>query len=285
MTIPLSDWRDIDLDAPLDGLRYEKDGAIAVITLDRPDRGNAIHSASQASIFRAIWEDVREDDAVRAAIVTGAGDRHFCTGVDLIRVSEHGPATFNRPLSEVVVFTARQARVWKPMIAAVNGTAAGAGLHFVVDADIVVASENASFLDAHVNAGLVGGIENIGLAKRLPLGTALRMSLQGKDFRISAERAFDLGLVDELTPKGAALDVAKKIAASIAANSPQATTLTQQAIWASLEMPYQQAQENAWALIRTHWSHPDASEGARAFVEKRAPRWNPDPDAKRECSD
>jgi enoyl-CoA hydratase/carnithine racemase len=144
-----------------------------------------------------------------------------------------------------------------------------------------VAAENASFLDSHVNIGFVGGLENVALARRVPLGTALRMSLQGRDFRLDAARAHQLGLVDELTPTGGALDTAIAIARSMARNSPQAMALTQQAIWASLEMGQEQALHHAWSLIRLQWSHPDFIEGPRAFAERREPVWNPDPDARR----
>lgn len=271
----------VDLTAPLEGLIYEKAEGIATITLNRPDRGNAWH-AGMAPLVRAIWEDVRDDPEVRVAIVTGAGERHFCTGQDVGVAADDGAVASNRPLDEEVRWTARQNRVWKPVVAAVNGTVAGGGLHMVVDADIVVAAENARFIDTHVNVGMVGGLENIGLAKRLPLGTALRMSLQGRDFKLDAKRAYELGLVDELTPAGGALEGAREIARSIAANSPQAVALTQQAIWGSLEMSYREALEHAWALIRLHWAHPDFVEGPRAFGERRDPVWNPDPDARRE---
>lgn len=269
----------IDVTAPLEGLIYEKEWPVAIITLNRPERGNAMHRGMFASI-RAIWEDIRADPEIRAVIVTGAGERHFCTGADVAIAAEDAGVSANIPLDESVFWTARQNRVWKPVIAAVNGICAGGGLHHVVDADIVVASENAQFLDTHVNVGMVGGLENIGLSKRLPLGSALRMSLQGRDFRMSAERAYQLGLVDELVAPGQALTAARGIAASVAANSPQAMALTQQAIWESMESGLEQALRNAWALIRLHWSHPDFIEGPRAFVEKRPPRWNPDPDAK-----
>jgi E-phenylitaconyl-CoA hydratase len=275
-----SDWLTIDLSGPLEGVRYDKrDDGIAVITLDRPERGNALFPGL-GPIMRAIWHDIGSDDRIRAAVVTGAGDRHFCTGADMRMSHESSGVARNRPMEEQVFWTARHNKVWKPMIAAVNGTVAGGGLHYVVDADVVVSAEHAQFLDTHVSVGFVGGLENVGLAKRLPLGTALRMSLQGRDFRLSAERAYTLGLVDELVPRGQALEVALELARSISRNSPQAVTLTQQAIWASLEMPYEQALRYAWSLIRLQWNHPDFAEGPRAFVEKRDPVWNPDPDAK-----
>jgi enoyl-CoA hydratase/carnithine racemase len=167
------------------------------------------------------------------------------------------------------------------VICAVNGLCVGGGLHFVVDADIVIASETAKFMDTHVNVGMVGAVENIGLAKRLPLGAALRMTLMGRHYRMGARRAYELGLVDELvdTPD-AVLPAAIEMARVLAQNSPRAMALSKQAIWTSLEHGYRDAMEHGWALLRSHWQHPDFLEGPRAFGEKREPVWNPDPNAR-----
>ncbi len=278
----------IDLSGPLRGLRYQRrDDGIALLTLDRPERGNALAPHMQP-IVRAVWEEVRDDPTIRVAVVSAAGDRHFCTGFDVAEAEgdEAGDVFDNRPLAEAVHWSPHQNRVWKPVICAVQGLCVGGGLHFVVDADIVVASRNATFMDSHVNVGMVGALENVGLAKRLPLGTALRMTLQGRDFRLSAERAFQLGLVDELVDTPAdALPAALEIAQSMLANSPQAMALSKQAIWASLEQGYGAALEQAWSLLRLHWGHPDFREGPRAFGDKREPRWNPDPNARVEDED
>jgi enoyl-CoA hydratase/carnithine racemase len=272
-----------DLRRPQAGVRYERrpDG-IAVITLDRPDRGNSL-APSMMAVFRAIWGEVRDDPAIRVAIVTAAGERHFCTGFDVAEAEgEDASLVFaNRALAEAVHWSPQQNRVWKPVICGVQGLCVGGGLHFVVDADLVVASENAAFLDTHVNVGMVGAIENVGLAKRLPLGTALRMTLVGRDYRLTAARAHQLGLVDELVAAPAqVLPAALELARSMLGNSPQAMALSKQAVWGSLERGYRDALETAWALLRLHWGHPDFREGPRAFAEKRPPRWNPDPDAR-----
>jgi len=270
----------IDLSKPLPGLRYEKRDGIAWITLDRPERGNALTPAMQP-VVRAIWSEVRDDPAIRVAVVTGAGERHFCTGFDVGSDSGGDESVFaNRPLAEAVHWSPYQNRVWKPVICVVNGLCVGGGLHFVVDADIVLASENASFMDAHVNVGMVGAVENVGLARRLPLGAALRMTLMGRHYRMSAQRAYELGLVDELvaTP-GALREAALGMARAMLENSPQAMALSKQAIWGGMERGYRDALEYAWALLRLHWRHPDFREGPLAFAEKRPPRWNPDPDA------
>ncbi|MGH0038441.1 MAG: enoyl-CoA hydratase/isomerase family protein [Myxococcota bacterium] len=276
--------RDIDLRGPLEGVRYERRDHIAFITLDRPERGNSLTPAMQG-IFRAIWAEVRDDDDVRVAVLGAAGERHFSTGFDLSETeaeAEDVQDVFsNRPLQESVFWSAYQNRVWKPVICAVNGLCVGGGHHFVVDSDIVVASENAAFMDTHVNVGMVGALENVGLARRLPLGAALRMTLMGRHYRMPARRAYELGLVDELvaTPDEART-LAESMARQLLDNSPQAMALSKQAVWGSMERGYGEALEAAWSLLRIHWQHPDFTEGPRAFAEKRAPRWNPDPDAR-----
>ncbi|BBZ70655.1 MULTISPECIES: enoyl-CoA hydratase/isomerase family protein [Mycobacterium] len=265
------------MDAPPEGeVLFHVADHIAHITLNRPDHGNALTPAI-LKWFQQAWRHIAEDPAIRCVLITGAGERHFCTGADLNGVNQRGGVGVGLGrMSEDVGLTSRHNNVWKPTVCAVNGMAVGAGLHFVVDADIIVASTNAVFLDSHVNVGMVGGPENVGLAKRLPLGTALRMTLQGRAFRLSAQRAYDLGLVDELTEPGELLATARQIAHDITLNSPHAVSLSQQAVWASLEMPYSQAVEYGFGLVKTQWHHPDFTEGFRAFAEKRAPNWKTD---------
>src|SRR5215472_7057166 len=244
----------IDLSGPLEGVLYEKRDGVAIITINRPEKGNSL-TKKMERVFRAVWADVRDDPKVRVAIVTGAGDRHFSTGFD-VSTAEDGPVAPNVPLEQAVFWSPRQNHVWKPTICAVNGLVVGGGLHFVVDADIVVAADSAAFMDTHVNVGMVGALENIGLAKRLPLGTALRMTLMGRHYRLTAKRAYELGLVDELVPPTVLLATAESMARAMLDNSPQAMALSQQAIWESLERGYKDALEHGWALLRRHWSHP-----------------------------
>jgi len=265
-----------------EGFRFEVRDGVAVLTLDRPHRGNSLAPAMQAGI-REAWGRVRDSREIRVAVVTAAGERHFCTGFDVAEAEgEDAGAVFaNRPLADAVHWSPHQNRVWKPVICAVNGLCVGGGLHFVVDSDIVLASENAAFMDTHVNVGMVGALENVGLARRLPLGAALRMTLMGRHYRMPARRAHELGLVDELVPAPAdLLPAALEMAEALKRNSPQAMALSKQAVWGALERGYGDALEHAWALLRLHWGHPDFREGPRAFAEKREPRWNPDPDAR-----
>lgn len=273
-------YGEIDLAGPLEGLRYEKQGAIATITLNRADKGNSLTKRME-QILRAVWSDVRDDPAVRVAIFASTGEKHFSTGFDVTSVDESGAVANNLPLEQDVFWSPRHNGVWKPVICAVNGLAVGAGLHFVVDADIVLASENAAFMDTHVNVGMVGALENVGLARRLPLGAALRLTLMGRHYRMPARRAYELGLVDELVPTPTdLLPLARSMAEAMLENSPQAMALSKQAVWGAMERGYTEALQYAWALLRLHWGHPDFREGPRAFGEKRKPRWNPDPNAR-----
>ncbi|MDT5025448.1 MAG: hypothetical protein QOE61_1874 [Micromonosporaceae bacterium] len=256
---------------------YTKADGVATVRLNRPEAGNAL-SRRMRPLFIDIWADIREDADVRAVVITGTGDRHFCTGADVKEVAESGTTTStSERVAEAVVWSPMQNGIWKPVICAVNGLVAGGGLHFVADADIVLAAESAAFMDSHVSVGQVGAIENIGLAHRMPLGSALRMTLMGRSYRMPAARAYQLGLVDEVVALDDLSDTATAMALAIAANSPAAVMRSKQAIWDSIGVPRQDALEHGWALAREHWNHPDFLEGARAFAEKRPPRWTTAP--------
>jgi E-phenylitaconyl-CoA hydratase len=260
-------------DVDLDGVRYEKRDQIAFVTLDRPERGNSLNAEAHRSL-RAIWRDVQLDPGIRVAIITGTGDRHFCTGADVGRIAERGRVSQRSgPLDAEVFYSPVQNRVLKPVICAVNGSCVGAGLHFVADCDIVLAAPDARFYDTHVNVGLVGGVENTALAYRLPLGTVLMMTFMGRDFQLSAARAYELGLVEEIVARDELMGRAEAVARSIASNSPAAITRSKQAIWGSREQGYRAAAEYAWAMVRMHWAHPDFREGPAAFAEAREPVW------------
>ena len=257
---------------PADGqIKCTIQGGVAEVTLANPGKGNALSPAMRHDLSE-LWQKLADDGDVRVVIIGGEGDRHFCTGAELGAVA----ATENAPLPrdsarDHMSFAPHE--FWKPVICAVNGLVAAAGLHFVADSDIVVAAENVEFLDSHVNVGAVGAVENIGLLRRLPLGTVLQMTLMGRKFRLPAERAYNLGLVDVLAPAGGAVDAAREIAAVILENSPSAMALSKQAIWQSLDLTSSAAIELGWALIRLQRSDPDYIEGARAFLERRAPQW------------
>jgi E-phenylitaconyl-CoA hydratase len=248
-------------------------GSCLLLRLNRPERGNALVSSMRGPVLDA-WRRADADPDIRAVVVTGTGARHFCTGVDVGETARTGQTTTgDGPVAEEIVWSPLLAGVRVPVIAAVNGTVAGGGLHFVADADIVVAGEHVQFLDTHVSVGMVGGVENVSLTRRLPIGIALRMTLAGRGFRLDARRAYELGLVDELCPSGTEVETALRIAEQIAQNSPEAVRLSKQAIWDSIGLDHLAAAEHAWQLVKSHRSHPDFFEGPRAFAEGRPPVW------------
>ena len=164
--------------------------------------------------------------------------------------------------------------MWKPVIAAVNGVCAGGGLHFVADADIVIASSNATFIDPHVSIGQVAASEDIALVQKSPAEAIMRMALVGRHERLTAERARQLGILSEVVDPPERLPaVAQELAEKIARNSPAAMRATKQALWGALELGLTDACRAGAAELVSMWGHPDQTEGPLAFAEKREPRW------------
>lgn len=251
-------------------LRSCADG-IAAIVLHNPTAGNAITRGIYEALCDA-WRWVESDPEVRVIIFTAAGERHFCLGGDLKSLSEQG--TLRRP-GERWTLTWRQAGVTKPVIVAVNGTVAGGGLGFVTDGDIVVASRNAKFLDTHVAVGQICGYGALRLVRLIGASEAVRIALAGG--KLTAERAFTLGLVNELFDDPAdAVAAARALAGRVVAASPTAVQRTFE-----LQRAMESAPDEADVLTRAdkavegHMAHPDASEGPAAWLEKRTPRWMP----------
>lgn len=191
---------------------------IAVLTLSREARHNAISSRMNGELPQA-WRQLEADPAVRVIVVTGAGGKAFCTGADLADLPRTEDPAFARQLASIG-WTGRQNGVTKPVIAAINGLAVGAGLHFAADSDIVLAADHAQFVDSHVAVGLIAALEPIGLARRMPLGAVMKLALTGGDERLSAQEAWRLGMVDEIMPLDALMPRAMELAASIARHSP-----------------------------------------------------------------
>jgi enoyl-CoA hydratase/carnithine racemase len=254
---------------------YEKRGHVATMTINRPERMNAFNADVHAR-FPLLWEEVKRDDDVRVVIVTGAGERAFTTGMDVKdAATTGGPAArqSSENVHEHARLTAIQAKVWKPVICAVNGVCAGGGLHFVADSDIVICAEHATFVDTHVSVGQVAALEPIVLSRKIPLGTVLRMALIGRGERLSAQQALQVGLVSQVVPAEQLMPEAHRIAELLCENSPAAMMKTKQAIWESLDMGLHDGLQHGWTLLRSHWTHPDYREGPRAFAERRKPEW------------
>ncbi|HWE65613.1 MAG TPA: enoyl-CoA hydratase/isomerase family protein, partial [Acidimicrobiales bacterium] len=173
-------------------------------------------------------------------------------------------------------FTAWHQQVWKPVITAVNGICAGGGFHWVADADIVIAASDSQFFDPHVSIGQVVAVEAIGLARRMPFEAVMRMAFMGRHERMSAERAYQLGMISQIVdPPDQLRDEAQILAEKIARNSPAAMRATKKALWGALETGLTEACRAGAKELVSMWGHPDQEEGPRAFAEKRDPEWAP----------
>jgi enoyl-CoA hydratase/carnithine racemase len=259
-------------------IRYEVEDRIATITLNRPDQLNAV-SPQMVRELRDAYTAVESDEAVWIAIVTGTG-RAFCAGADVTEIPADGRVIYEEPyLSTLPQWEAPQEAtppfrsMTKPVLAAINGLCCGAGLDLVTTGDIVIASERAEFFDPHVSIGLVSGREMARLARVLPLNIAMRVALTGRHERLSAQRAFELGMVSEVVPHDRLLERAVEIAALVNRNAPLAVRGTRLAIRKGLDLPLHEAEILAETFRERVLRTDDAKEGPRAFVEKRAPEW------------
>lgn len=225
----------------------DKDTGVAVVTLDRPARHNAIDTETVAQL-RATWREFRFDDTVRAIVLTGAGDKAFCTGIDRdTDVPQPGsPYSMDDPLLSV---GPKANDLWKPVIAAVNGMACGGAFYLLGEAEFVVAAEHATFFDPHTTYGMVSAYEAILMAQRMPLGEVARMSLMGTAERVSARRAYETGLVSEVASSAGLLATATRAAEVIASYPTEPVQGTVRALWAAKEAARTQALAQAPQLI------------------------------------
>ena len=260
---------------PYTRLRVDRDGPVGWLVFDRPDVGNALDAVMFDELERA-WVELDADPAVRVIVNTGAGAA-FQTGLDLaaLRDDPEGLRAHARRTRDAELrFTAWQLGVTTPVIAAVNGVCAGGGLHFVADADIVIAASDATFLDPHVSVGQVVAYEGIALARKSPMEAILRMALVGRHERMTAARAYELGMISQVVdPPEQLRDAAQALAETIARNSPAAMAATKRALWGALEAGLTDASRAGAQELVALWGHPDQAEGPRAFAEHREARW------------
>jgi enoyl-CoA hydratase/carnithine racemase len=256
-------------------IKVERHGHVGWLINNRPEALNAMNSTMRDELAAA-WVELDRDPAVRVIVHTGEG-RAFQTGADLKEVATDGQGMARYRddlLSFDLRFTSWHQQVSKPVIAAVNGICAGGGLHFVADADIVIAASDATFFDPHVSVGQVTAIEVIGLAKKIPFEAVMRMALVGVHERMTAQRAYELGMISQIVdPPEKLREAAQELAERIARNSPAAMAATKKALWAALELGLTDACKVGAQHLVGLWGHPDQTEGPRAFVEKREPRW------------
>ena len=219
-------------------LEVRRDGPVGWLVFDRPDVGNAV-DATMFGELEAAWAELDADEDVRVILNTGNGDA-FQTGLDVRQLARDKDALreqSRRTRDFDLRMTAWHCGVWKPVVAAVNGVCAGAGLHFVADADIVIASSAATFLDPHVSVGQVSAIETIGMIRKSPMEAITRMALMGRHERMTADRARQLGILSEIVDPPSRLHArAQEIGETIAQHPPAQLAATKKALWSALEV-------------------------------------------------
>lgn len=233
-------------------LEVDETDRVATITLNRPRQLNAFNRTMCEEMARA-WRMIKLDDSVNAVVLRAAGDRAFSAGLD-VKTAYGQPENIWNHEDPGEALSPKWQKMWKPVVCAVRGMCTAGAFYFVNESDVVICSEDATFFDSHVSAGLVCALEPIGLMRRIGLGETLRIALMGNDERVSAGTALRIGLVSEVVPAERLWDRAHEIAATIAAKPPTATQGTVKAIWESLDKPYRAAMEQG--LIYTRLGNP-----------------------------
>jgi enoyl-CoA hydratase len=228
-------------------LRLERRGAVGWLIFDRPQVGNAMDATMLAELERA-WVELDADPAVRVIVNTGAGSA-FQTGLDVVQLSRDRDALreqSRRTRDAELRLSAWHNGVSTPVIAAVNGVCAGGGLHFVADADIVIAASTATFLDPHVSLGQVSVYETVALVRKSPMEAIVRMALTGRHERLTAARARALGVVSEVVdPPERLRPRAQELAEQIAQHDPDHLAATKGALWHALEVGLTEARRRS----------------------------------------
>ncbi|MGW4910043.1 enoyl-CoA hydratase/isomerase family protein [Streptomyces sp. NPDC004270] len=228
-------------------LETDKETGVAVVTLDRPEKLNAIDLETAAELA-SVWRALRFDDAVRAVVLTGAGGRAFSTGLDRDAVVPQPSSPYSQD-DPLIAIGPKTNDLWKPVIAAVAGMACGGAFYLLGEADFVIADETAAFFDPHTSYGMVSAYESVLMAQRMPYGEVARLVLMGNAERVSARRAYEVGLVSEVTPAGAALEAAVRCATVIAGYPAEGVQGSVRALWAAKEAARERGYGQAPYLI------------------------------------
>ncbi len=254
-----------------ENLLVEREGAVAIITINRPAKLNALNAPTIAELGLAM-EACAADASVRAVVLTGAGDKAFVAGADITELAVQTPAEGKeRSAAGQRVFD-RLETLGKPVIAAVNGLALGGGCELAMACTLRLAADTARFGQPEVNLGLTPGYAG---SQRLPRlvgrGIALELLLTGD--MIGAARAYEIGLVNRVVPAAELRAEALKLATTLAGKAPMAVRYVLELVHHGAEMPLAEAQHLEATIFGLISSTDDMKEGTRAFIEKRAAAW------------
>jgi enoyl-CoA hydratase/carnithine racemase len=262
--------------AEFETLMYREEEGVAWVTLNRPEVHNAFNRAMEGELA-GLWTDLRDRDSVRCVVLTAAGDKAFCTGIDR---NDIDPSVREGKAFDALGYEDPRHRLgpktrglWKPVIAAVNGMACGGAFYMLGEADIIIAAEGATFFDPHLTYGMAAVYEPILMMPRMPFGELMRMTLLGASERMSAERAHQIGLVSDVVPLDRLPKAAGEIAAVIASQSPRAVQATVRALWAARELTIRQALELGNEFLNLGTSPEAVQEGQESFSSGRRAEW------------
>jgi E-phenylitaconyl-CoA hydratase len=252
---------------------FERRDRIAIITINRPDRMNAINPQTSAELWDA-WAAFRDDPELWVAVLTGAGERAFSAGNDLVHTANAGRATAAASLPRGVPFggNTRGLETWKPTIAAINGYCLAGGLEMALGCDIRIAAEHAQFGLPEVTWAIIpgaGGTQR--LPRAVPVGVALDMILTAE--RIDAQAALRWGLISRLVPQAQLMPTALQVAETICTRGPLAVRAAKESILRGLNMSIEQGLGLEMLFSQRVGRSEDAREGPRAFAEKRKPNF------------
>ena len=246
------------------------DGHVATLTINRPDKLNALNIETRGRIVQEL-DELEKNDDVRVVVLTGAGDKAFIAGADISEFEGKSPVDQHRVMTDSSVFLAVD-QFPKPIIAAINGFCLGGGCELAMACDIRIASEGAKLGQPEINLGLLpGGGGTQRLPRLVGMGAALKLLYTG-DF-IRADEAHRIGLVDEVVPAGDVAARAKELAEAIAAKSPVALRLIKQAVRTSLRTPLDEGLSQEVSLFALAFASEDMKEGVDAFLNKRKPNF------------
>jgi enoyl-CoA hydratase len=252
-------------------LLVEREGAVAVVTINRPKVLNALNTATITELERAML-DLRADDSVKAIVLTGAGEKSFVAGADINELSVLSPAEGQRHGRRGQAVFDLVENLGKPVIAAINGFALGGGCELAMACTLRLAADGARLGQPEINLGIIPGYAGSqSLPRLVGKGRALEILLTGD--MVTAARAYEMGLVNRVVPAAELMPEARKLAATLAAKAPIATRYILEAVNHGMEMPLADAQFLEGSLFGLVASTEDMKEGTKAFLDKRQASW------------